>query len=110
MDSLNDELAADAPVALPVISGAQWFGPAPRPFLLRVELPLTLEEMVAALYGVVQSGTCTLSAGPASNHAVIRTHSLPFHPGLVGDGPRRGLVQHRVDASGSRSGAVGSPR
>jgi hypothetical protein len=54
MDSVTDQLAAESPVALPVIRGGRWFGPEPRPFLLRVELPLMLEEMVAALYGVVQ--------------------------------------------------------
>lgn len=47
-----EQLAGDTPVALPVISGARWFGPESRPFVLRVELPLTDEEIVA-LYGVV---------------------------------------------------------
>jgi hypothetical protein len=41
---------------LPVIRDAQWFGPEPGPFLLRLELPLVLEEMVAALYDVVEPG------------------------------------------------------
>jgi hypothetical protein len=36
-----------------VIRGARWFGPEDRPFLLRVEVPLTSEEMVAGLDGVV---------------------------------------------------------
>ena len=54
MDSGIDHLTADANVALPMISGARWFGPESRPFLLRVELPLMLEEMVAAVYGVVE--------------------------------------------------------
>jgi hypothetical protein len=38
---------------LPVIRDAQWFGTEAGPYLLRLELPLVLEEMVAALYGVV---------------------------------------------------------
>ena len=54
MDTATDRLAGAAPVLLPVISGAEWFGPEPRPFVLRVELPLAFEQMVAALYGVVQ--------------------------------------------------------
>jgi hypothetical protein len=41
--------------SLPVITGPHWFGPEPRPFVLHLELPLTLDEMVAALYGVVEA-------------------------------------------------------
>jgi hypothetical protein len=40
---------------LPVIRGPRWFGPEHRPFVLRMEQPLTFEEMVAALYDVVQA-------------------------------------------------------
>jgi len=54
MNNATDQLPGPASVLLPVIRGAEWFGPEPRPFLLRVEVPLTFEEMVAALYGVVQ--------------------------------------------------------
>jgi hypothetical protein len=52
----NDANRVDGqlPSALPVIRGARWFGSEPRPLVLRVELPLTCEEMVAALYGTVQ--------------------------------------------------------
>ena len=41
-------------MALPVIAGARWFGADVRPFVLRVEVPLTVEQMVAALYDVAQ--------------------------------------------------------
>jgi hypothetical protein len=40
------ELAA----GLPVISGARWFDPVSRPVLIRIECPLTFNEVVAALY------------------------------------------------------------
>ncbi len=53
MSSVTDRPSGEAPVVLPVISGARWFGTSPRPLALRVEVPLTAEEMVAALYGVV---------------------------------------------------------
>jgi hypothetical protein len=35
----------------PAISGDAWFDADHRPFVLRVEYPLSAEEMVAALYG-----------------------------------------------------------
>jgi hypothetical protein len=54
-----DGAVGQVPLALPVIRGARWFGPEPRPFVLRVEVPLTCEEMVAALYGVVQPDEMT---------------------------------------------------
>lgn len=54
MKRTNDHMLGNAPVSLPVIAGARWFGPQIRPFVLRVEVPLTAEEMVAALYGVGQ--------------------------------------------------------
>ena len=44
----------DGPAVLPVISGTRWFGPAPGKFVLRIEQPVTFDEMVAALYGVVE--------------------------------------------------------
>ena len=50
----NDHMPGNAAVPLPVIAGARWFGPQVRPFVLRVEVPLTAEAMVAALYGVVR--------------------------------------------------------
>lgn len=56
MHAAHDDRADGAPAALPVIGGARWFGPEPRPFLLRIELPLSTEEMVAALYSVAQPG------------------------------------------------------
>jgi hypothetical protein len=60
--SRSDRVEADAVEvrsALPVIRGDRWFGSQPGPFVLRVELPLTGEEMVAALYGVVHSDEIT---------------------------------------------------
>ena len=70
MDSVTDHLTADSPVALPENSGARWFGAEPRPFLLRVELPLMLEEMVAALYGVVQPDEIDSDEGLCGSVAV----------------------------------------
>jgi hypothetical protein len=37
--------------ALPVIRGPRWFGPEPKQFVLRAEIPVTFDEMVAVLYG-----------------------------------------------------------
>jgi len=54
MERPSEKLAGNALVRLPVVSGARWFGPEARPFALRIEVPLTFGEMVAALYGVVQ--------------------------------------------------------
>ena len=45
-DGPRKELAA----GLPVISGARWFDPVSRPVLIRIECPLTFNELVAALY------------------------------------------------------------
>ena len=39
---------------LPVIRDARWFDPVDGAFIVRVECPLTLDEMVAALYGIVE--------------------------------------------------------
>lgn len=44
------------PVRLPVIKGDRWFDSEHRQFVLCVEYPLSAEEMVAALYGVVEPG------------------------------------------------------
>jgi hypothetical protein len=52
MASYDDD--GDGPALLPVISGTRWFGPAPGKFVLRIEQPVTFDEMVAALYGVVE--------------------------------------------------------
>jgi hypothetical protein len=54
MERTNDQIPGNAPVALPVISGARWFGSEIRPFVLRVEVPMTFDQMVAAIYGVAQ--------------------------------------------------------
>jgi hypothetical protein len=57
----TDLVGGQAPVVLPVIKGARWFGSEPRPLVLRVELPLTCEEMAAALYGTAQPDEITSS-------------------------------------------------
>jgi len=54
MERTNDQIPGDAPLALPVVRGPQWFGREVRPFVLRVEVPLTVEQMVAALYDIAQ--------------------------------------------------------
>lgn len=41
--------------ALPVIRGSRWFGPEQKQFVLRAEIPVTFDEMVAALYGTAQA-------------------------------------------------------
>jgi hypothetical protein len=42
------------PVRLPVVTGDGWFDSEHRQFILCVEYPLSAEEIVAALYGVVE--------------------------------------------------------
>ena len=44
----------DGAWALPVIRDARWFDPVDGAFIVRVECPLTLDEMVAALYGIFE--------------------------------------------------------
>ncbi len=51
-----DRLQGKSPSGLPVISGARWFGTGNRPLVLRIECPLAFDEMVAALYGIVEAG------------------------------------------------------
>jgi len=43
-----------SPVRLPVIKGDGWFDSEHKQFILCVEYPLSAEEMVAALHGVVE--------------------------------------------------------
>ena len=50
------ELGEGPPPGLPVISGPEWFDGDGRPFVLRIECPLAFEEMVAALYGLIEAG------------------------------------------------------
>ena len=70
MDSASDQMLGNAPVALPVIRGARWFGPEPGPFVLRIEVPLRFGEMVAALYGVVQPDEISADEDLCGNVAV----------------------------------------
>jgi hypothetical protein len=57
----TDLVGGQASVVLPVIRGARWFGSESRPLVLRIELPLTSEEMAAALYGIAQPDEITSS-------------------------------------------------
>lgn len=52
MASVNDT----GPVRLPVIKGDGWFDSEHKQFILCLEYPLSAEEMIAALYGVVEPG------------------------------------------------------
>lgn len=66
---------------LPVIAGSQWFDTDNRPFVLRVEYPLTAEEMVAALYGAADPDDITTDDDLCGTIAV--TLSLEGLPGLT---------------------------
>jgi hypothetical protein len=99
MDSVNNQLAAELPVPLPVIRGARWFGAEPGPFVLRVELPLTLEEMVAALYDVVQPDEIDSDEGLCGSVAVTL-----LIEGLPALSARVGMLR-----KAEQSGAVESP-
>jgi hypothetical protein len=65
---------------LPVIRGEAWFDADGKPFVLRVEYPLTSEEMVAALYGVVDPTDIASDEDLCGSVAV--TLSLEGLPGL----------------------------
>jgi hypothetical protein len=86
--------------ALPVIAGARWFDGQNRPFTLRIECPLAFEEMVAALYGVVEPAEITgdeeLCGCVAVTLAIEGMHSLA-----------RRAEQIRSD---ERGGALASPK
>jgi hypothetical protein len=56
MHSQADRLRGEPAAGLPVIKGTRWFDTGNRPGLLRIECPLTSDEMVAALYGTVEVG------------------------------------------------------
>ena len=66
---------------LPVIAGSQWFDTDNRPFVLRVEYPLTAEEMVAALYGAADPDDITTDEDLCGTIAV--TLSLEGLPALA---------------------------
>ena len=70
MDRPSNKLPGNAQVRLPLISGPQWFGPGEEPFVLRIEVPLTAEDMVAALYGVVQPDEISRDEDLCGNVAV----------------------------------------
>jgi len=65
------------PPPLPVISGSRWFEPEGRPFIVRIEVPLAFDEMVAALYGVAEPGDIT------GDHDLIGTVTLEGLPALA---------------------------
>lgn len=52
--ALTSPVPETGPVRLPVIKGGGWFDSEDRQFILRVEYPLSAEEMVAALYGAAE--------------------------------------------------------
>lgn len=49
-----DRRPGGAPLRLPAVRGRRWFDPDGRPFVLRAEVPLAFDEVVAALYGVAE--------------------------------------------------------
>ena len=51
---LTNSAPESGPVRLPVVKGDGWFDSEHTQFILCVEYPLSVEEMVAALYGVVE--------------------------------------------------------
>lgn len=66
--------------ALPVIRGPRWFGPEPKQFVLRAEIPVTFDEMVAALYGT--AGPEDLASAEALSGAVVVSVMLEGLPAL----------------------------
>jgi len=80
MDRPSNNLPGNARVRLPVISGPRWFGPEAEPFVLRMEVPLTVEDMVAALYGVVQTDEISRDEDLCGNVAI--TLLIEGLPGL----------------------------
>jgi len=92
-------LAGDLAPALPVIAGARWFDAEDRPFVLRVECPLAFEEMVAALYGVVETSDIT------SDEELCGSVAVTLLAGGMGELKARAEEIRR----GERHGVVGSP-
>jgi hypothetical protein len=84
---------------LPVISGARWFGTQNRPLVLRIECPLAFDEMVAALYGVIDAGDMASDEDLCGSIAV--TLLIEGLPAL-----RERAEKIRLD---ERRGAIGSP-
>jgi hypothetical protein len=65
---------------LPVIGGEGWFDANGKPFVLRVEYPLTFDEMVAAIYGTADPADLVSDEDLCGTVAV--TLSLEGLPGL----------------------------
>ena len=65
---------------LPVIGGEGWFDTGGKPFVLRVEYPLTFDEMVAAIYGTAEPADLASDEDLCGSVAV--TLSLEGLPGL----------------------------
>jgi hypothetical protein len=87
-----------ADTGLPAIRGDRWFDTEHRPFVLRVEYPLTAEEMVAALYGTAEPGDITTDEDLCGSVAV--TLSLEGLPGLAARASRlRHQEQHNAITS-----------
>jgi hypothetical protein len=81
----------------PVIRGDAWFDADHRPFVLRVEYPLSAEEMIAALYGTASPQDISTAEGLYG--AVAVTLSIEGLPGLIARAEkirfqeRRGIVE-----------------
>jgi hypothetical protein len=99
MERTNDKILGNGPLALPVIAGARWFGPEVRPYVLRVEVPLTAEQMVAALYDVAQQDEISSDENLCGSVAV--TLLIEGLPRLEARAARLAQDEHR--------GAVESP-
>jgi hypothetical protein len=84
---------------LPVISGPEWFDGDGRPFVLRIECPLASEEMVAALYGLIEAGEMLDSEELCGCVAVAL-----LMEGLAGLQERAARIRRD-----ERSGAIASP-
>lgn len=67
-------------LGLPVVRGEAWFDMDGRPFTLRVEYPLSFDEMVAAVYGTADPADLVSDEDLCGSVAV--TLSLEGLPGL----------------------------
>jgi hypothetical protein len=108
MHSHADRTGGNA-VGLPVVSGARWFDPQGKPFVLRIECPLAFEELVAALYGTAEVGDMTsdeelcgsvavtlLIEGIAALHERARKIRVDEHHGAVESPAFLALCRQRI--------------
>ncbi len=87
----------DQTAALPVVGGAEWFDTEDRPFVLRIDCPLSFDEMVAAIYGVGLADEIDSDDGLCGVVAVILvTEGLPGlqeRAAKIRRAERRGLIE-----------------